>query len=72
MTRDAAIEVEAALIDMFPALTNIAPGRDSQQRGPANAKQLDDRHRAEVLVEDPEIKLMYIKIRQTTADAKGL
>ena len=34
MTRDAAIEVEAALIDMFPALTNIAPGQDSQQRGP--------------------------------------
>ncbi len=73
MREDVAVEVEAALIDVFAGgLTNVAAGQDSNKRGPANASQLDDHYAVEVLAPMPGHKLMYIKIRPETADSKGL
>ncbi len=73
MKEEVAIEVEATLIDVFAGgLTNVAVGQDSNRRGPANAAQLDAHYAAEVLEPMPGHRLMYIKIRQDTADSKGL
>ena len=70
MKEEVAIEVEATLIDVFAGgLTNVAVGQDSNRRGPANAAQLDAHYAAEVLEPMPGHRLMYIKIRQDTAES---
>ena len=64
-------EVEAALMDAYPGLTNVAPGQNSD-RGVANARELERHYAAKVMVEDPGHKLMYIKVRPETKKEKGL
>ena len=64
MSQETAVEVEAALIDAIPGLTNIAGGHGSNERGPAHASQLNNRYAAEQMEFKPGRKLLIIKIRQ--------
>ena len=68
MSREASVEVEAALIDALPGLTNLAGGHGSNERGPAHASQLDDQYAVEQAEFDPDHKLLIIKIRQDRID----
>jgi len=62
-----AFEVEAALIDAFPGLTNEMGGRGSRERGAMNALQIQNIHKAEVL-DDIMDKCIIIKIKQWSVD----
>ncbi|MCC6238501.1 MAG: hypothetical protein IT299_13145 [Dehalococcoidia bacterium] len=46
----AAFEVEAALIDAYPAATNIAGGLNSDSRGPMHSKEIIERYEAKPAV----------------------
>lgn len=48
MTEETAIEVEAALLDAYPGLTNIAGGTGSSDYGPMHASEILRRYAAEV------------------------
>jgi hypothetical protein len=56
-------EVEAALIDIYPGLTNIAGGYGSSERGPMNAFEIQKAYGAELIDEITE-KCIIIKINQ--------
>ena len=71
MNETMAAEVEAALIDIIPGLTNIQAGRGSNERGPAHVVELDRRYAREIMVPDPDHKLLYIKTNQDTVDRTG-
>lgn len=71
MSKETAIEVEAALIDVTPGLTNIASPSGSD-RGPAHTDQLIDRYGREQMDCTGEHKLLVFKIRQETVDERGL
>ena len=66
MDQNTAIEVEAALIDAYPGLTNIQGGAHSGDYGVAHAQQIVERYAAE------EAKLVHrvlmININQTAAE----
>lgn len=47
MSAEVAAEVEAALIDAYPGLTNIAPGEASADRGTMHSRQIIERYHAE-------------------------
>ena len=64
---DTAHEVEAALIDAFPGLTNEAGGRGSRERGAMNALQVQNIYEAEV-INDIADKCIIIKIKQWSVD----
>lgn len=70
LDEDTAKEVEAALMDYTPGLTNIAPGSGSD-RGPANAVELERRYARQTIVPDPSHKLLYIKTGKDAIEAKG-
>jgi hypothetical protein len=62
---DAAIfEVEAALIDAFPGLTNIQGGHASSDRGPMNHVELIDKYSLPEFPFEPEHRLMLICINK--------
>jgi hypothetical protein len=60
MTEEEAFQVEAALIDATPGLTNEVGGRNSSDFGPAHAQQLIRRYRMETMAIDPTHKIMLI------------
>lgn len=62
-----AFEIEAALIDAYPGLSNEAGGRGSRERGPMNALQIQKMYVAEVIEAIAE-KCIIIKIRQESID----
>ena len=70
LDEETAKEVETALMDYTPGLTNIAPGSGSN-RGPANAVELERRYARQTIVPDPEHKLLYIKTGKDAIKAKG-
>lgn len=70
LDEDTAKEVEAALMDYTPGLTNIAPGAGGD-RGPANAVELERRYARQTIVPDPDHKLLYIKTRKEEVKVKG-
>ena len=70
LDEDTAREVEAALIDYTPGLTNIAPGSGSD-RGPANAAELERRYARQTIVPDSRHKLLYIKTGKNAIEEKG-
>jgi len=47
MDEDTALDVEAALIDAYPGLTNLAAGAGSNEFGPMHAKEIIRRYAAE-------------------------
>ena len=63
MNQDEAFQVEAALIDATPGLTNEVGGRNSSDFGPAHAQQLIQRYRKETMVIDPTHKIMLINVK---------
>ncbi len=63
LTESQAKEVEAALIDAFPGLTNIQGGYGSSDRGPMNVQQIYAMYKADPLV--AEDKLLVININKS-------
>jgi hypothetical protein len=64
-----ALEVEAALIDAYPGLTNEIGGNRSDY-APANAQEIEQRYNAEIIKEISE-KCIIIKITQHFIDLRG-
>lgn len=60
----AVFEVEAALIDAFPGLTNVQGGHASSDRGPMSHIELIDKYNLPVLPEDPPHRLVVININK--------
>ena len=67
LDNDTALEVEAALIDAFPGLSNEVGGRGSRERGAMNALQIQNIYKAEVIDEIAH-KCILIKIKQESID----
>lgn len=61
-----AFEVEAALIDAYPGLTNIAGGTGSADNGPMHAKEIIEKYAAEEAVF--QHKVIMITINRTSAE----
>lgn len=62
---DAAIfEVEAALIDAYPGLTNVQGGHASSDRGPMNHTEIVDKYSLPAFPLEPEHKLVLININK--------
>ena len=62
---DASIfEVEAALIDAYPGLTNIQGGHASSDRGPMNHQELIDKYSLPELPAEPVHRLVLININK--------
>lgn len=62
---DAAIfEVEAALIDAFPGLSNIQGGHGSGAKGPMSVTELIDKYALPTISEPPPEKLVLININR--------
>jgi hypothetical protein len=59
---DVVLEVEAALIDAYPGLTNLQAGHGSNAKGPMNHQQLMAKYALPSLDEDIEEKLVLINI----------
>jgi hypothetical protein len=58
----AVFEVEAAVIDAYPGLSNIQGGHGSGDRGPMNHRQLLDKFALPTLEDAPKEKLILINI----------
>ena len=71
MDEKTALEVEAALIDATPGLTNIQSGHDSYDYGPMHVNELEQLYRVEILDVGGE-KCLLIKVKQETVDSVGL
>ena len=71
MSRESALEVEAALIDATPGLTNIQSGHGSNERGPAHVDQLAKQYGTTEIEFNPSHKLLLIKIRPETVEQRG-
>lgn len=62
---DAAVfEVEAALIDAYPGLTNIQGGHASSDRGPMNHIEILDKYSLPAFPEEPQHKLILINVNK--------
>lgn len=61
---NAIFEVEAALIDAFPGLSNIAGGHGSNDRGPMNAVQIIDKFELPEIDSSPQHKLVLINVNK--------
>lgn len=61
-----AFEVEAALIDCFPGLTNMQGGYKSQERGVSNAESIEKKYSLSVYEEPDDIDYMIIKNNKCT------
>lgn len=62
--KEAIFEVEAALIDAFPGLSNIAGGHGSGDRGPMHARQIVDKYDLPVINFEPSHKLVLINVNR--------
>ena len=67
MDEETALEVEGALIDAYPGLTNIQNGHGNSEYGCMSAQQIMDLYTAEEAT-IPAGKFIIIKIRQSTID----
>lgn len=57
-------EVEAALIDAFPGLTNIQGGHGSGSKGPMNAKEIIDKYELPMVEQTPVERLVLLNINR--------
>ena len=62
-----AFEVEAALMDAYPGLTNVATGQGSPEFGAMHAQEIVNRYAAEPA--DFEHRAMLISVNRSAADA---
>lgn len=65
-----AFEVEAALIEAYPGLTNIAGGHDNSERGCAHVDQLIRRYKMELI--NPKHNLLAISIGRSLEEGKSI
>jgi uncharacterized protein len=65
MTELEAIQVEAALIDATPGLTNQVAGHGSSDFGPDNTLGLIERYKLEQMEVDPDHKIILININRS-------
>ena len=72
MSKETSIEVEAALIDATPGLTNVLTGHGSNERGPAHVDQLVDQYEATEIEFDPRHKILVIKVKPETVEEREL
>ena len=72
MDEPTAFEVEAALIDETPGLTNVQSGQGSSERGPANALEIARQYARETMTFAPDDRLVLIKVRPETVSDRGL
>lgn len=72
MSRESALEVEAALIDATPGLANVLSGHGSNERGPAHVDQLVDQYGATEIEFKPIHKLLIIKVKPETVEERGI
>jgi hypothetical protein len=70
MDDDTAFEVEAALIEAYPGLTNKADGHDNSDRGVMNVKQVTSLYEAEE-IKFTDDNCLIIKIRHATVETCG-
>ena len=68
MDEATALEVESALIDVYPSLTNIAPGIGAF-RGPATAASLNCRYAPQEI--EFRHKVVLVRISEHTIDERG-
>jgi uncharacterized protein len=68
LKEDVALEVEAALIDAYPGLTNIAGGVGSGARGPMHSKEIMAVYDLPELVPNPDHKLILINTNKMQTD----
>jgi len=61
---NAVFEVEAALIDAFPGLTNVQGGHASSDRGPMSHIELIDKYNLPTVPLDPPHRLLVININK--------
>jgi hypothetical protein len=61
---DTAFEVEAALIDAYPGLSNAQGGHHSADRGPMHSQQIIDKYDLPKIEKPPEHKLVLININR--------
>jgi len=61
---NAVFEVEAALIDAYSGLSNIAGGHGCGDRGPMHSHQIIDKYDLPVIDWDPEHKLVLINVNR--------
>ena len=64
ISKDAIFEVEAALIDAYAGLSNIAGGHGSGDRGPMHAKEILDKFDLPVIDQNPLHKLVLINVNK--------
>lgn len=68
---DSAIfEVEAALIDAYPGLSNIAGGHGSNDRGPMHSSEIIDQYDLPVIDWEPTHKLVLINVNKFDASGR--
>lgn len=68
MEYEVARQVEAALIDAFPGLTNIQTGHRSNDFGPMHAQQIDAKYTARPLAVQDGDQLLIININNSLAE----
>lgn len=66
MNEDTAFEVEAALIDAFPGITNIAGGHKNSDYGSMHSKEIISKYRAEEAIF--KHKVLLISVNQSSAE----
>ena len=72
MSKETSIEVEAALIDATPGLTNLLTGYGSNERGPAHVDQLAEQYEATEIEFDSRHKILVIKVKPETVEERGV
>jgi hypothetical protein len=70
MEESTAFEVEAALIDAYPEVTNIMGGHGSDDRGVMHSKQIIERYQAKEI--DFQHPVLFITINQTALEKENL
>lgn len=70
MTEKEALQVEAALIDVYPGLTNQMRGHDAD-RGPANAMQLIADYQAEEMSTVSGHRILILKTSRRVVEERG-
>jgi len=71
MDAKTALEVEGALIDAYPGLTNIQNGHGNSDYGCVSTSQIQQRYQAEEAT-IPSGQYMIIKVKEATISEKGL
>jgi hypothetical protein len=70
-SEETAREVEGALLDMIPGLTNEQGGYGSAERGPASPQEIDATYRKREIIREIKDKVLIIKVNRSTLADKS-